>query len=64
MANKSITKAEADAAKKEMFSIMLKKTGMSSVRFYEIARNTFVANNLYLLTPAEKKRYQEIGISL
>lgn len=61
---KSITKAEADAAKKEMFSIMLKKFGMSSARFYEIVRNTFVANNLDLLTSEEKKRYNEMEMSL
>ncbi len=61
---KSITKAEADVAKKEMFSIMLKKLGMSSARFYEIARNTFVANNLDLLTSEERKRYKEMGMTL
>ncbi len=64
MATKTITKPQAEAAKKEMFAIMLRKTGMSSARFYEIARNNFVANNLDLLTPAEKKKYQEIGLSL
>ena len=64
MATKTITKQEADAAKKELFALMLKKTGISTYRFYEVARNNFVANNLDLLTPAEKKHYKEIGLTL
>lgn len=64
MATKNISKAEAEAAKKEIFALMFKKTGISTNRFYEIARNNFVANNLDLLTPDEKQRYREIGLSL
>ena len=64
MTTKNISKAEAEAAKKEIFTLMLKKTGITTNRFYEIARNNFVANNLDLLTPAEKQRYREIGLSL
>ena len=64
MATKNISKTEAEAAKKEIFALMLKKTGISTNRFYEIARNNFGANNLDLLTPDEKQRYREIGLSL
>lgn len=64
MATKTITKQEADAAKKELFALMLKKTGISTYRFYEVARNNFVANNLDLLTPAERSKYQAMGFVL
>ena len=64
MATKIISKKEADAAKKEIFALLLKKIGVTTNRFYEVARNNFVANNLDLLTPEEKKHYKEKGLSL
>ena len=50
--------------KKEIFALLLKKIGVTTNRFYEVARNNFVANNLDLLTPEEKKHYKEKGLSL
>ena len=64
MATKIISKKEADAAKKEIFALLLKKIGVTTNRFYEVARNNFVANNLDLLTLEEKKHYKEKGLSL
>ena len=64
MATKIISKKEADAAKKEIFALLLKKIGVTTNRFYEVARNNFVANNLDLLTLEEKKHYKEKGFSL
>ena len=41
MTTKTITKQEADAAKKEIFALLLKKIDVALSSFYEAARNIF-----------------------
>jgi hypothetical protein len=59
MRTKQSTK-EADALRKEAQSIIIKRSGISIKRLYEHAINDFVANNIDLLTPEERKKYSSI----
>lgn len=51
---------EMESLRKEAQKIVIERSGMSLKRLYEIAVNDFVANNIDLLTPAEKKRYSAV----
>ncbi|MBR6092036.1 MAG: hypothetical protein IKQ09_04390 [Bacteroidales bacterium] len=46
--------------RKEAQSIILKRSGISVKRLYENAVNEFVASNIDLLTPAERKKYSAV----
>ncbi|MBR5029297.1 MAG: hypothetical protein IKX51_08760 [Bacteroidales bacterium] len=59
MAKKENTQ-ELDALRKEAQTIILKRSGISLKRLYENAINEFVANNIDLLTPAERKKFSSI----
>lgn len=51
---------ELDAMRKEAQGIIIKRSGISVKRLYENAVNEFVANNIDLLTPAERKKYSAV----
>lgn len=51
---------EIEALRKEAQTVIIKRSGMSLKRLYEIAVNDFVANNIDLLTPEERKRYSSV----
>ena len=54
------TKEEYAAAKKqseELLKLILKKTGISIKKIHELAENEFIAANLDVVTPAERKRF-------
>ena len=64
MNNNVMTSREAQAARNELFSLLVQRAGMSTKRFIETAKNDFVADNLDLLTPSEKEKYQAMGFVL
>ena len=64
MNNNVMTSREAQAARNELFSLLVQRAGMSTQRFIETAKNDFVADNLDLLTPSEKEKYQAMGFVL
>lgn len=51
---------EMESMRKEAQSIILKRSGISVKRLYENAVNEFVASNIDLLTPAERKKYSAV----
>ncbi len=51
---------ELDAMRKEAQSIIIKRSGISIKRLYENAVNEFVASNIDLLTPVERKKYSAV----
>ncbi|MCI6324416.1 MAG: hypothetical protein MR787_04990 [Bacteroidales bacterium] len=64
MNNNVMTSREAQAARNELFSLLVQRAGMTTKRFIETAKNDFVADNLDLLTPSEKEKYQAMGFVL
>lgn len=44
----------------EVIDIVLKRGGLSNKELLEVARKSFFANNIDLLTPAEKKKYSDL----
>lgn len=60
MANKKNNGTEMEALRKEAQSIIIKRSGISLKRLYENAVNEFVANNIDLLTPSERKKYSAV----
>ena len=64
MNNNVMTSREAQAARNELFSLLVQRAGMTTKRFIETTKNDFVADNLDLLTPSEKEKYQAMGFVL
>ena len=61
------TKEEYALAKKqsdELLKLILKKTGVSRKRIHELAENEFIAANLDVITPAERKRFDRLVFGL
>jgi hypothetical protein len=61
------TKEEYTLAKKqsnELLMLILGKTGVSRKRIHELAENEFVAANLDVVTPAERKRFDRLVFGL
>jgi len=61
------TKEEYALAKKqsdELFKLILEKTGVSRKRIHELAENEFVAANLDVVTPTERKRFDRLVFGL
>ena len=61
------TKEEYALAKKqsdELFKLILEKTGVSRKRILELAENEFVAANLDVVTPTERKRFDRLVFGL
>ena len=57
------TKEEYALAKKqsdELLKLILEKTGVSRKRIHELAENEFVATNLDVITPTERKRFDRL----
>ena len=57
------TKEEYALAKKqsnELLKLIIEKTGVSRKRIHELAENEFVAANLDVVTPAERKRFDRL----
>ncbi len=46
--------------KKEATALIIKRAGTTAKQIHEVAINTFVANNVDLLTAAERKKYSAI----
>jgi len=60
-----LSKEELAVIKKEgddLLKLILKKSGMSYNRFLDIAKREFVAANLDMVTPAEKKQFKHIAL--
>ena len=61
------TKEEYALAKKqsdELFELVLEKTGTSRKKLYELAKHEFVAANLDVVTPTERKRFDRLVFGL
>lgn len=61
------TKEEYTLAKqqsKELLRLILEKTGVSRKRIYELAENEFIAANLDIVTPAERKQFDKLVFGL
>jgi hypothetical protein len=61
------TKEEYALAKKqsdELLRLILEKTGVSRKRLHELAENEFVAANIDVVTPAEKRRFDRLVFEL
>jgi hypothetical protein len=61
------TKEEYALAKKqsdELLKLILGKTGVSRKRIHELAENEFVAANLDVVTPAERKHFDRLVFGL
>ena len=61
------TKEEYAFAKKqsdELLKLILGKTGVSRKRIHELAENEFVAANLDVVTPAERKNFDRLVFGL
>ena len=57
------TKEEYAIAKKqsnELLRLILDKTGVSRKRLHELAENEFVAANLDVVTPTERKHFDRL----
>ena len=51
---------ELENLRKEAQKIIIERSGISLKRIYEHAVNDFVANNIDLLTQAEKEKYRSV----
>lgn len=51
---------EKENLRKEAQKIIIKRSGIPLKRIYEHAVNDFVANNIDLLTQAEKEKYSSV----
>lgn len=51
---------EKENLRKEAQKIIIERSGISLKRIYEHAVNDFVANNIDLLTQAEKEKYRSV----
>ena len=51
---------EWENLRKEAQKIIIERSGISLKRIYEHAVNDFVANNIDLLTQAEKEKYRSV----
>jgi len=61
------TKEEYAIAKKqsdELLKLILEKTGVSRKRVHELAENEFVAANIDVITPTERKRFDRLVFGL
>jgi len=61
------TKEEYTLAKKqsdELLKLVLNKTGTSRKRIHELAEHEYVAANLDVVTPAERKRFDRLVFGL
>ncbi|MDR1022372.1 MAG: hypothetical protein LBL94_03740 [Prevotellaceae bacterium] len=61
------TKEEYALAKKqsdELFALILKKTGTSRSKLYELAKHEFVAANLDVVTSDERKQFDRLVFGL
>jgi len=59
------TKEESSLIKKdvdELLKLILKKDGMSYNRFLDISKREYIAANLDMITPAEKKQFKHIAL--
>lgn len=59
MANKEDVR-EAKKQTKELFELLLKKTGAKKKDIIDMAIDSFISNNLDLITPAEKKQFDKL----
>ena len=59
MANKEDVR-EAKKQTKELFELLLKKTGAKKKDIIDMAIDSFISNNLDLITPAEKKKFDKL----
>ena len=61
------TKEEYALAKKqseELLKLILEKTGVSRKRIHELAEDEFIAANLDVVTPAERKQFDRLVFGL
>ena len=61
------TKEEYSLAKKqsnELLKLILGKTGVSRKRIHELAEDEFIAANLDVVTPSERKRFDRLVFGL
>ncbi len=52
--------SNTNTLQKEIVEVLLKKTGVTLNDLYTSARKRFVASNLDLLTPSERKKFDSI----
>ena len=46
----------------ELLVLLLKKTGVKKHDLYEMITREFIKENLYLLTPAERKHFNSLAL--
>ena len=46
----------------ELLLLLLKKTGVKKQDLYEMITREFIKENLYLLTPAERKHFNSLAL--
>ncbi|MBE6329451.1 MAG: hypothetical protein E7072_04955 [Bacteroidales bacterium] len=51
---------EIDKQTKELFELILKKTGIKKKDFFDMSIDSFIKHNLDLITPAEKKKFTKL----
>ena len=59
---KKANQKNAEAVKQEMFTLMLKKIGISRKTVYESARNRWMIKNTDILSPSEIDYFKSKGI--
>ncbi len=50
----------AEKQTKELFELLLKKTGVKKKDLFDIAIASFIRDNLELITPSEKKKFSKL----